>query len=163
MASGNQNCSSGAKAVTKAPAARQGYEPDVAAAVIERHNPRRRGHARSTDWLSILYRSCHLAGWCSSSSVAWPLSSQYRRSVSRVLARPDDDEAAITAGDYPGEWMVEQQRASCRSRRELVAHVQRIDWDYEPAGDADYMRTILEIIAEPYAGHPDFRPEWKTA
>ncbi|WP_422390209.1 hypothetical protein [Arthrobacter sp. N1] len=78
-----------------------------------------------------------------------------------ILARLDDEEAAVTAGAYPEEWMVDQQRASCRTRRELVAHVQRIDWDYEPAGEADYMRTILEILAEPRAGHPDFRPERK--
>lgn len=37
----------------------------------------------------------------------------------------------------------------------------RIDWDYEPALDQDYMQKFLFIIAEVYAGHPDYRDKWR--
>lgn len=37
----------------------------------------------------------------------------------------------------------------------------RIDWDYEPAGDRDYMEKFLFIIADPYMEHPDYQPDWR--
>ncbi|WDF35063.1 DUF6221 family protein (plasmid) [Arthrobacter agilis] len=50
--------------------------------------------------------------------------------------------------------------ADCVAKQRLVAHVQSIDWDYEPAGEQDYMRTILELPAVPWRDHPDYAPHW---
>ncbi|WP_334684391.1 DUF6221 family protein [Arthrobacter sp. CAN_A6] len=50
--------------------------------------------------------------------------------------------------------------ADCVVKQRLVAHVQSIDWDYEPAGEQDYMRTILELMALPWRNHPDYSPHW---
>ena len=50
--------------------------------------------------------------------------------------------------------------ADCAAKQRLVAHVQSIDWDYEPAGEQDYMRTILELLALPWRNHPDYSRHW---
>ena len=50
--------------------------------------------------------------------------------------------------------------AECVAKQRLVAHVQSIDWDYEPAGEQDYMHTILELLALPWRNHPDYSRHW---
>ena len=40
--------------------------------------------------------------------------------------------------------------------------MQSIDWDYEPAGEQDYMRTILELLALPWRNHADYSLRWAT-
>lgn len=51
--------------------------------------------------------------------------------------------------------------AECEAKRKIIAHHERIGWDYEPAFDQDYMQKFLFIIAEVYASHPDYRDEWR--
>lgn len=51
--------------------------------------------------------------------------------------------------------------AECEAKRKIIAHHERIDWDYEPAGDQDYMEKFLFIIAEVYAGHTDYNEDWR--
>lgn len=51
--------------------------------------------------------------------------------------------------------------AECKAKRKIIAHHHRIDWDFEPAGDRDYMEKFLFILAEVYADHPDYREDWR--
>lgn len=51
--------------------------------------------------------------------------------------------------------------AECKAKRKIIAHHERIDWNYEPAGDQDYMEKFLFIIAEVYANHPDYNEDWR--
>lgn len=51
--------------------------------------------------------------------------------------------------------------AECKAKRKIIAHHDRIDWDFEPAGDRDYMEKFLFILAEVYADHPDYREDWR--
>jgi hypothetical protein len=51
--------------------------------------------------------------------------------------------------------------AECEAKRKIIAHHERIDWDNEPSRDRDYMEKFLRIVAEVYAGHPDYREEWR--
>lgn len=50
--------------------------------------------------------------------------------------------------------------ADCAAKQRLVAHVQSIDWGYEPTGEQDYMRTILELLALPWRDHVDYSLHW---
>ncbi|MHA7284515.1 DUF6221 family protein [Arthrobacter sp. TMS2-4] len=52
--------------------------------------------------------------------------------------------------------------AECESTRLMVAHLQHIDWDCEPASDQDYMRRFLELLALPWIGHPDYNEHWSS-
>ncbi|CAH0255667.1 hypothetical protein SRABI83_03237 [Arthrobacter sp. Bi83] len=52
--------------------------------------------------------------------------------------------------------------AECKAKRKIIAHHERIDWDYEPAGDQDYMEKFLFILAEVYADHPDYNKDWEV-
>jgi hypothetical protein len=51
--------------------------------------------------------------------------------------------------------------AECKAKRKIIAHHDRIDWDFEPAGDRDYVEKFLFILAEVYADHPDYREDWR--
>jgi hypothetical protein len=51
--------------------------------------------------------------------------------------------------------------AECEAKRKIIAHHERIDWDYEPAGDQDYMEKFLFILAEVYSAHPDYKEDWR--
>ncbi|MDR6556111.1 hypothetical protein J2809_000442 [Arthrobacter pascens] len=51
--------------------------------------------------------------------------------------------------------------AECEAKRKIIAHHERIDWDYEPAGDPDYMEKFLFILAEVYSTHPDYKEDWR--
>ncbi|MHA7239579.1 DUF6221 family protein [Arthrobacter sp. TMS1-12-1] len=79
-----------------------------------------------------------------------------------ILARVTDDlEVLAGAGVMPVQ-VGERLLAECEVKRSLVGHVQSIDWAYEPAGDQDYMRTVLELLALPWAAHPAYNPDWAT-
>jgi hypothetical protein len=79
-----------------------------------------------------------------------------------ILARINDDlEVLAGAGVMPVQ-VGERLLAECEVKRRLVAHVQSIDWAYEPAGDQDYMRRVLELLALPWAANPAYNPDWAT-
>ena len=48
-------------------------------------------------------------------------------------------------------WAHEEVLADCATKQRLVAHMQSIDWNYEPAGEQDYTSAILELLALPGA------------
>ncbi|WP_026531551.1 DUF6221 family protein [Arthrobacter sp. H41] len=54
----------------------------------------------------------------------------------------------------------ERVMVDCVAKQRLVAHVQSIDWDYEPAGEQDYMYKILELLALPWREHPECQSHW---
>ena len=79
-----------------------------------------------------------------------------------ILARVEDDlEVLAGAGVMPAV-VGERLLAECEVKRRLVAHVQSVDWASEPAGDQDYMRRILELLALPWVAHPAYDPDWAT-
>ena len=51
--------------------------------------------------------------------------------------------------------------AECEAKRKIIAHHERIDWDYEPAGDQAYMEKFLFILAEVYSSHPGYKADWR--
>jgi hypothetical protein len=51
--------------------------------------------------------------------------------------------------------------AECEAKRKIIAHHERIDRNYEPAGDQDDTEKFLFIIAEVNAGHPDYNEDWR--
>lgn len=82
-------------------------------------------------------------------------------------ARLAEDEVesrdAIREEPYPEGWgniLATRILAECAAKRKIIEHFNRIDWDYEPAGDQDYMEKFLFIIAEPYKDHPDYQRHW---
>lgn len=77
-----------------------------------------------------------------------------------ILARVEEDEVLIAGGGMLRERAAERLLKESEVKRRLVAHVQRVDWSYEPAGEQDYMWKILELLALPWAGHPDYNPRW---
>jgi hypothetical protein len=83
-------------------------------------------------------------------------------------ARLDEDEAAsldsLEHDPYSESWaniLATRILLECVVKRKVIAHFKRIDRDYAPAGDQDYMEKFLFIIAEPYMDHPDFDPDWR--
>jgi hypothetical protein len=50
--------------------------------------------------------------------------------------------------------------AECAAKRAIIDHLSRIPWDCEPAGDRDYMKKFLFILAQPYKHQPGFQAEW---
>jgi hypothetical protein len=51
--------------------------------------------------------------------------------------------------------------AECEAKRKIIAHFNRINWDYKPAADQHYAEKFLCIVAEVYAGHPDYNEDWR--
>lgn len=51
--------------------------------------------------------------------------------------------------------------AECEAKRKIIAHFKRIDWGYESAGNQDHIEKFLFIVAEVYAGHPDYNEDWR--
>ncbi|OUM44668.1 DUF6221 family protein [Arthrobacter sedimenti] len=80
-----------------------------------------------------------------------------------ILAPIEEDEVLRTGGDrmtMTASVAGERLLAECVSKRRPVAHVQSIDWSYEPAGDQDYMWKVLELLALPWARHPAYKAHW---
>ena len=50
--------------------------------------------------------------------------------------------------------------AECAAKRKIIAHFKGIDWDDQPAGNRGYIEKFLFIVAEVYAGHPDYHEDW---
>lgn len=72
--------------------------------------------------------------------------------------RSYDDAAHIA------RWDPARILAECEAKRRLVEHVQD-QWD-QPYGEPEPFLPIewtdvLKLLAQPYADHPDFRPEWR--
>ncbi|WP_104168885.1 hypothetical protein [Arthrobacter sp. SX1312] len=66
-----------------------------------------------------------------------------------ILARVADDLQVLAGAGVMPVLVGERLLVECEVKRRLVAHVQSIDWAYEPAGDQDYMQTVLELLALP--------------
>lgn len=79
-----------------------------------------------------------------------------------ILARVTDDLEVLAGARVVPALVGERLLVECEVKRRLVGHVQSIDWAYEPAGDQDYMRRILELLALPWAAHPAYNPDWAT-
>ena len=77
-----------------------------------------------------------------------------------ILARVTDDLEVLAGAGVMPVLVGERLLVECEVKRRLVGHVQNIDWAYEPAGDQDYMRTVLELLALPWAAHPAYNPDW---
>ena len=83
-------------------------------------------------------------------------------------ARLSEDEAesldSLEHDPYPESWaniIATRVLLECAVKRKIIAHFNRIDWDYEPAGDQDYMEKFLFIIAEPYMDYTDYHQDWR--
>ena len=78
--------------------------------------------------------------------------------------RADDPEAQeFWADPCPSPEPTRRALAECEAKRRIVEECQRILgvkwWEYEDApGLAD---SVLSSLALPYAGHPDYRDEWR--
>ncbi|WP_104167523.1 DUF6221 family protein [Arthrobacter sp. SX1312] len=79
-----------------------------------------------------------------------------------ILARVEDDLEVLAGVGVVPALVGERLLVECEVKRRLVGHVQSIDWAYEPAGDQDYMQTVLELLALPWAAHPTYNPDWAT-
>lgn len=51
----------------------------------------------------------------------------------------------------------------CDATVAIVAHSERIDWEYEPASEADYNEEYLRFLALPYSDHDDYQDDWAPA
>lgn len=79
-----------------------------------------------------------------------------------ILARVDDDEEQAREDGTATTVLGERLLIDGDVKRRLDAHVQRIDWTYEPAGEQDYMWTILDFLALPWRNHPDYQSHWSS-
>lgn len=77
-----------------------------------------------------------------------------------ILARVDDDEDRVRKDGTAATALGERLLVDGKVKRRLVAHVQRVDWAYELAGEQDYMWTILELLALPWSAHPEYDARW---
>lgn len=51
--------------------------------------------------------------------------------------------------------------AECEAKRRLIEAAEEWRWDRDLAGPDPHSDWVLELLALPYAGHPDYRDEWK--
>ncbi|BBE21368.1 hypothetical protein MN0502_02510 [Arthrobacter sp. MN05-02] len=79
-----------------------------------------------------------------------------------ILARIEEDEVLLTGGDMMPAMAEERLLAECEAKRRLIAHVQRIEWNIKPVEDQNYMRRILELLALPWIGHPEYDTRWDS-
>lgn len=49
--------------------------------------------------------------------------------------------------------------AECEAKRRIVAEANRFEGDDDPG--AHVLVGVLELLALPYADHPDYREEWR--
>ncbi len=79
-----------------------------------------------------------------------------------LLARIADDEENVHSWWHVQSVPVlDRALAECEAKRLMVAHYQRVDWAKVPADQQDYMGVFLRLMALPYAGHPEYRREWR--
>lgn len=97
-----------------------------------------------------------------------------------LLARIAEDEAAASYASTRGDFDWEQDAggwwlgfydhyrrhdpvrvlAECEAKRRIVeVHAHNARWDDTNVGD--WARATLELLALPYADHPDYREEWR--
>jgi hypothetical protein len=84
--------------------------------------------------------------------------------VAFLKARLADDEAD------PGGWPAARVRAEVDAKRRILArYTSAVEDSAEDADgyydenrfeDARQLRPVLRLLALPYRGHPDYRPEW---
>jgi hypothetical protein len=84
-----------------------------------------------------------------------------------LLARIAEDEAvALRARDNAGSfgvgghmvaWTPGRVLAECEAKRRIIERVSEVKW----TGSYAVRDVVLEILALPYADHPDYRPEWR--
>ena len=77
-----------------------------------------------------------------------------------LLARIAEDQADArehATGWWPNLW---RAKAECEAKRRIVESVSHdYRWNKDHAGDLAQM--VLDLLALPYADHPDYREEWK--
>jgi hypothetical protein len=86
--------------------------------------------------------------------------------ITDVLAdRPADDHRVTQVH----RWSQERVLAECESKRRIVDEAGRdrypddSDWDQgHVQGEDGAWQEALQLLALPYADHPDYQPEWKV-
>ena len=78
-----------------------------------------------------------------------------------LTARLDEDEVCVLRDfgkpDGPGSWS-EWLADVIAAQRAIVARYAYL-FEHGDSGDA---RWVLPLLAQPYAAHPDFDPEWRV-
>jgi hypothetical protein len=85
-------------------------------------------------------------------------------SIEHMTAEKHRVETAPVFAGLPPDWLMgvaifvspDRWRAECEAKRRII---DALSWDDEPWRRVrDY---LLELLALPYADHPDYRAEWK--
>ena len=84
-----------------------------------------------------------------------------------LLARIDEDEADRVArprkGYLPTPREIREAKrweAECEAKRRIVAEVEPYSCKPDACPGASREDSILGFLAQPYADHPEFNPEW---
>jgi hypothetical protein len=81
-----------------------------------------------------------------------------RHDVAVDHARPAGGACARPDADHIARWDPDRVLAECEAKRRII-DLQRSDLRDDPEDwEAD---EVLRLLASPYAGHPDYRPEWR--
>lgn len=79
-----------------------------------------------------------------------------------LLARIAEDEEHVYRQWYRlPEPVLARALAECEAKQRLLAHCRSPVRNQERAAEQEYRAVILRLLALPYAGHPDYRREWK--
>ena len=76
-----------------------------------------------------------------------------------LTARITEDETDLRAGaDLPDDrWTTQRLLAECDAKRRIIERVSDVAW----SGSYAVRDVVLELLAVPYADHPDYRDEWR--
>jgi hypothetical protein len=79
-----------------------------------------------------------------------------------LLARIDEDEQNVHSWWHlQSVAVLDRALAECEAKRRMIGHYTGVDWSREPAGGQEYAAGFLRLLALPYAGHPDYRSQWR--